>query len=105
MMTFEAQMAKLVELYRMYQLSKRGGAFVPFPSRSVIQVGRLAARTPMAPASIEPAAPGEGSLLSSGVSYQGRLIPAPFVGKVAWAPEAFYPLIGGIPASWRASLM
>jgi len=33
MLTKGAELAKLAELFKMYELSKRGGAFIPFPVR------------------------------------------------------------------------
>jgi hypothetical protein len=105
MSTIESQLARLVELYRMYRLSQRGGAFVPFPPKGASQAGRRATRTPMAGYFDQPDTPGESQLLSGAVSYLGCPMPAPFVREAPWELEARYPLIGGIPASRRASLM
>jgi hypothetical protein len=105
MLTSETQLVRLLELYRMYRLSQRGGAFVPFPPKSVGQESRGATRTPMAGYVNEPAAPGESQLLPGVVSYLGCPIPAPVGWEAPWDIEARYPLIGGIPASRRASLM
>ena len=105
MLTIETQLARLVELYRLYRLSQRGGAFFSFPPTSASHPGRQAARTPMAAYFDQPAISSESQLISGAESYMGCPIPAPVVWRAPWELEARYLLSGGIPASRRAPLM